>query len=167
MPILPQMALFVILQSWSLVLQLVSIYWYERQLARYQNHWLVQLHQIADLSRLEQACAGFQANNGRGKPISHTPARLVRALLIKYLYNLALRPTEELIDNHLLIKWFVGYPLFAAPLDHTTLNRFELWVFRTCPRLFFDEIIDLIDQLCPEDRQRIQLVCMPGRPRPT
>jgi hypothetical protein len=158
MPILPQMALFVILQSWSLVLQLVSIYWYERQLARYQNHWLVQLHQIADLSRLEQACAGFQANNGRGKPISHTPARLVRALLIKYLYNLALRPTEELIDNHLLIKWFVGYPLFAAPLDHTTLNRFELWVFRTCPRLFFDEIIDLIDQLCPEDRQRIQLV---------
>jgi hypothetical protein len=63
MPILPQTALFVILQCWSLVLQLVSIYWYERQLARYQDHWLVHLAQIADLSRLEQACAGFQTNN--------------------------------------------------------------------------------------------------------
>lgn len=158
MPILPQSALFVILQSWSVVLQLVSTYWYERQLARYQDHWLVQLQQSVDLSGLEQACAGFQANNGLGQPIRHTPTRLVRALLIKYLYNLALRPTEELIDNHLLIKWFVGYNLFEAPPDHTTLNRFELWLFRSCPRLFFDEVIRLIDQLCPEDRARIQLV---------
>ena len=158
MPILPQTALFVILQSWSLVLHLVSAYWYERQLSRYHNHWLVQLTTIADLSNLEQACADFQANNGQGRPISHTPARLVRALLIKYLYNLSLRQTEEMIDNHILIKRFVGYPLFEAPLDHSYLNRFEMWVFRTCPRLFFDEVIRMIDHLCPEDRERIQLV---------
>ena len=158
MPILPQTALFVIVQSWSLVLQLVSAYWYERQLSRYANHWLLELVKVADLSRLEQASADFQADNGQGRPITHTPARLVRALLIKYLYNLSLRQTEELIDNHILIKWFVGYSLFEAPLDHSYLNRFELWVFRTCPRLFFDEVIRLIDQLCPEDRARIQLV---------
>ena len=78
--------------------------------------------------------------------------------MIKYLYNLALRPTEELIDNHLLIKWFVGYHLFEDPVDHSYLNRFELWVFGHCPRLFFDEVIRLIDQLCPEDRARVQLV---------
>ena len=57
--------------------------------------------------------------------------------------NLALRPTEELIDNHLLVKWFVGYSLFETPPDHSYLNRFELWVFRHCPRLFFDEVIRL------------------------
>jgi len=158
MPILPQYALFVIVQCWSIILHLVSVYWYERQLDRYQNHWLVQLNQMADFSPLEQACADFQANNGRGKPITHAPARLVRALLVKYLHNLSLRQTEELIDNHILVKWFVGYHLFEAPLDHSYLNRFELWVFRTCPRLFFDEVIRLIDQLCPEDRARIQLV---------
>jgi len=158
MPILPQTALFVILQSWSLVLQLVSAYWYERQLSRYQNHWLVQLTKIADLRGLEQACAGFQADNGHGKPIRHTPARLVRALLIKYLYNLSLRQTEEMIDNHILLKWFVGYHLFETPLDHSYLNRFEMLLFGTCPRLFFDEVIRLIDRLCPEDRERIQLV---------
>ena len=88
----------------------------------------------------------------------HTTPRLVRALLVKYLHNLALRPTEELIDNNILVKWFVGYNLFEAPLDHSTLNRFELWVFRHQPHLFFDEVIRLIDRLCPEDRQRLQIV---------
>jgi len=158
MSILPQTALFVILQSWSMVLHLVSVSWYERQLSRYQDHWLVHLVEIADFSPLEQVCAGFQADNGWGRPITHTPARLVRALLIKYLCNLSLRQTEEMIDNHILMKWFVGYALFEAPVDHSYLNRFELWVFRHHPRLFFDEIIRLIDQLCPEDRARLQLV---------
>jgi hypothetical protein len=158
MPILPQQALLVILQYWSSILWLVSAVWYERQLARYQDHWLVHLQQIVDLTPLEQACAGFHADNGLGAPIKHTLRRLVRALLIKYLYNLALRPTEELIDNHILVKWFVGYSLFEAPPDHSYLNRFEMWVFRHCPRLFFDEIIRLIDRLCPEDRARIQIV---------
>jgi transposase len=158
MPILPNIALFVILQSWSMVLQLVSAVWYERQLTRYRHHWLVQLHQIADLTSLEQACAAFHANNGLGAPVIHSAPRLVRALLIKYLYNLSLRQAEEQIDNNILIKWFVGYGLFETPLDHTTLDRFELWLFRHHPRLFFDEVIRLIDHLCPEDRQRLQMV---------
>jgi len=158
MPILPQQALFVILQYWPSVLWLVSALWYERQLARYQDHWLLHLHQIVDLTAIEQACAGFHANNGLGAPITHTVRRLVRALLIKYLHNLALRSTEELIDNHILVKWFVGYSLFESPPDHSYLNRFEMWVFRNCPRLFFDEVIRLIDQFCPEDRERLQIV---------
>jgi transposase len=158
MPILPKFALFVILHSWSLVLQLVSAVWYEQQLTRYRRHWLVQLHHLADLSHLEQVCTGFHAHNGLGAPVIHTSPRLVRALLVKYLRDLSLRQTEEMIDNHILTKWFVGYNLFEAPLDHSTLDRFELWLFRHHPRLFFDEIIRMIDHLCPEDRQRLQIV---------
>ncbi len=158
MPILPHLTLFVILQSWSLVLRLVSAFWYERQLSRYQNHWLVQLHQVADLTPLETVCASFHANNGRGIPITHTTRRLVRALLIKYLFNFSLRQTEEMIDNHILIKWYVGYNLFQAPLDHSYLCRFENWIFKEQPRLFFDTVIKMIDQFCPEDRERLQIV---------
>lgn len=158
MPILPHLALVVILQSWSLVLHLVSTFWYERQLARYQDHWLVHLNQFIDLTPLEQGCAGFHVDSGRGAPVTHPIPRLVRALLIKYLYNLSLRRTEELIDNHLLVKWFVGYGLFEAPPDHSTLDRFELWLFGHQPRLFFDQIIRLVDHLCPEDRARLQII---------
>ncbi len=58
----------------------------------------------------------------------------------------------------LLVKWFVGYGVFQSPPDHTTLQRFEIWVLTHQPRLFFDEILRQIDALCPEDRRRMQLV---------
>ena len=55
-----------------------------------------------------------------------------------------------------------NWSCILTPLDHSYLNRFEIWLFRNCPRLFFDEVIRLIDQLCPEDRERIELVDTSG-----
>jgi hypothetical protein len=98
MPILPAFALFVILQSWSFVLSLVSAVWTEYLLARYQGHWLVRLRDIADLRAIEQACAGFHADSGRGAPVVHSIPQLVRALLVKYLLDLSLRATEVRIS---------------------------------------------------------------------
>lgn len=157
MSILPQYALFVILQFWPLVLHLVSAVWYERQRARYQKHWLWQLEQVADLSPLEQGCAGFHASSGRGAPVVHPVPRLVRALLVRHLQDLSFRASEELLDNHLLFKQFVGYELFEPPPDHTTLCRFELWVLAHQPDLFFDEILRQIYRLYPEERERLML----------
>lgn len=158
MPILPAFALFVILSSWPLVLYLVNAVWTERLLTRYQDHWLVRLREVADLRAIEQACAGFHADSGRGSPVVHNIPRLVRALLIKYLLDLSLRATETRIDTDILVKSFVGYGLFEPPPDYSYLDRFELWVFRHCPDLFFHEVISLVDQLCPEDRARLQLI---------
>ena len=150
MPILPQYALFVILQFWPMVLHLVSAVWYERQRSRYQKHWLWQLEQVADLTPLEQGCAGFHASSGRGAPVVHPVPRLVRALLVRHLQDLSFRASEELLDNHLLFKQFVGYELFEPPPDHTTLCRFELWVLEHQPDLFFDEILTQIYRLYRE-----------------
>ena len=166
MPILPGFITFVIFRYWSNILQFVSLYWTERQRERYADHWLVKLSGLIDFEALESACRAFHSDSGRGQPVTHTTGRLVRALLVKYLYNASLRETEELIDNHLLIKAFVGYHLFEAPLDHSTLNRFEMWVFKHQPQLFFTEVIGLVDRLCPEDRERLQIVdtfAMKGR----
>jgi hypothetical protein len=157
MPILPSFALFVILQSWSLVLHLVSAVWYERQRSRYKNHWLLQLEQVADLTPLEQGCAGFHLNNGRGGPVVHPIPRLVRALLVRHLRDLSFRETEEEIDNHLLYKSFVGYEVFEPPADHSTLCRFELWVLQHQPTLFFNEILKQVYHLYPEERERLLL----------
>lgn len=157
MSILPQSALFVILQFWPVVLRLVSAVWYERQRSRYQKHWLWQLEQVTDLTPLEQGCAGFHASSGRGAPVIHTIARLVRALLVRHLCALSFRETEEELDNHLLYKQFVGYELFEPPPDHTTLCRFELWVLENQPDLFFDEILKQVHRLYPEERERLLL----------
>ena len=157
MPILPQYALFVIIQFWPMVLHLVSAVWYERQRSRYQKHWLWQLEQVADLTPLEQGCAGFHASSGRGAPVVHPVPRLVRALLVRHLQDLSFRQSEELLDNHLLFKQFVGYKLFEPPPDHTTICRFELWVLEHQPDLFFDEILTQIYRLYPEERERLLL----------
>ena len=154
MPIIPAPALVVIFQYWSFVLRLVSALWYERLLRRYAGHWLVELQEALDLRPLEQACADFHQGSGQGSAVIHSVPRLVRALLVKYLFNLSYRQTEEQIDCHLLLKWFVGYSLFEAPPDHTTLYRFEVWVFTHQFRLFFDEVLGQIDQQYPQERDK-------------
>jgi transposase len=155
MPILPQFALFVILQFWPLVLHLVSLVWSERQRQRYADHWLLRLEATADLHPIEQGCAGFHSDSGRGKTVTHTTPRLVRMLLLKHLLHLSLRQSEEQTDNNMLYKTFVGYGLFDRPPDHSTLCRFELWVLRHQPRLFFDTVLHQVEQLYPTERQHL------------
>jgi transposase len=155
---LPPNALFVTFPLWSVMLVLVSHCLYAYLLAKYSHHWLVQFHQVIDLTPIEQGCAGFHQGSGKGSAVVHPVPRLVRALLVKYLFDLSYRETEEKIDRDLLVKWFVGYGLFESPPDHTTLQRFEIWVLSHRPRLFFDEILRQIDALCPQDRRRMQLV---------
>ena len=156
--IVPQTALFVILHYWSAVVFLVSQVLYERLAQKYQQHFLVQFDQVIDLTAIEQGCAGYHTGSGRGSWTVHTIPQLVRALLVKYLFVLSYRETEEQIDLNLLVKYWVGYNLLQNPMDHTTLCRFELWVLKHQPRLIFDEIIRQIDEMFPEDRERMQIV---------
>jgi IS5 family transposase len=81
----------------------------------------------------------------------------VRALLVKYLYNWSLRDLEWHIRFNLVVKWFVGYPLYAEGPDHSTLERFELWVCCQQPRTLFDETLRQIDADFPDERQHAQV----------
>jgi hypothetical protein len=121
------------------------------------DHLLVKLHQHLDLAPLEEACASFHHDSGPGRSPVHTVPRLVRALLVKYLYNHSLRSAENEIRFHLVVKWFVGYPVFAAGLDHSTLERFEQWVCQNQRRTFFDQTLRQIDDAFPEQRQQVQI----------
>jgi IS5 family transposase len=81
----------------------------------------------------------------------------VRALLVKYLYNWSLRDLEWHIRFNLVVKWFVGYPIYAEGPDHATLERFELWVCCKQPRTLFDETLRQIDAAFPDERQHAQV----------
>jgi len=153
--ILPQIVLFVIFQYWPLVASIVHQVQLQYYLSKYRQHWLVRLSQVIDLVPLEQGCAAYHKGSGRGSAVSHPVPRLVRALLIKYLYNLSYRQTEEQIELNLLLRWFVGYSWLEAPPDHSTLCRFELWVLRHQPDLFFDTVLEQILALYPQERERL------------
>lgn len=128
-------------------------------LNKYRKHWLVHLEDALDLSPLEQGCAGYHRGSGKGSAVWHLVRCLVRAVLVKYLFNLSYRQTEEKLDRDLLVKWFVGYSLFANPPDHTTLQRFEIWLLNHQPHLFFDNILGQIKGLDPQDwRKEVQIV---------
>lgn len=134
-----------------------SDYVYQRLLSLSPDHPLVRLQTLLDLSALETACQGFHQQNGQGHPIVHTPARLVRLLLVRYFFNVSLRECITMAREQIPVKWFVGYPLASQGVSHVTLHRFETYVLENHPRLFFDTILRQIDAAFPEQRHQPQI----------
>jgi hypothetical protein len=152
---IPDFLPVVILPFWSRLLAALSAQIFALALPR--SHYLVQLSQHLDCTSLEQACATYQHAAGPGNHATHTVSRLVRALLVKYLRNLSLRELEDDIRTNLASKWFVGYSPFEAGPDHSTLERFEQWVIAHNARIFFDAVLQQIDQDSPAERQQPQI----------
>lgn len=141
----------------SPLLQWLSALVYERLIPPNSSHLLFVLNETLDFSPLEATCADYHKLNGKGRTVSHSVPRMLRALLVKYLYDYSLRQLEEKIRYDIFVKWFVGYPVFAAGPDHTTLERFEAYLILHHPRLFFDTVLKQIDVAFPNDRNRPQL----------
>lgn len=130
----------------------------ERLLAGNPDHPLVRLHALVDFSDLEQACASFHDLSAtRGRPVTHSVSRLLRAFFIKYWYDLSLRTLEERLRNDMLIRWFVGYGLHQATPDHTTLHRFEAYLYQEHPGLFFTSLLKQIDATIDDGHDKIQI----------
>lgn len=126
--------------------------------AQNRAHVLVFVQAQVAFSALEKACAPFHAYAGqRGQAPHYHVGQLCRALLVKYLHGWSYRQTEREIRGHSLVRWFVGYALTDATLDHLTLWRFEQWVKQQHARLFFDEILKQIDQAHPTEVARPQI----------
>lgn len=130
---------------------------YDRLIHRDQEHLLYQLHQQLDFTPLELVCAAYHQHNNNGRPVEHTVPRLLRAMLVKYLYGCSLRELEEKIRYNIMVKWFVGYPIYAPGPDHTTLHRFEMYLCVHHPRLFFDNVLQQIEQAFPDERSQALL----------
>ena len=129
---------------------------YADLIRRAEDHLLVKLHGKLDLSP-EKACSSYHHTTGPGCKPTHTVPRLVRALLVGYLFDWSGRQLEFQICYNLVVKWFVGYGVFDAGPDHTTLNRFESWVNEHRHRSYFDQVLRQIDADFPEERQRPQI----------
>jgi hypothetical protein len=157
MPILPDFVRILLVAYLDPILHWASAQIYTELLKRAGDHFLLDLHATLDFAPLESACAAFHHTEGPGTRPTHPVSHLVRALLIGALFGWSLRQLEFQIRFHLVIKWFVGYPLFASGPDHSTLERFEQWVSTRQHRLLFDEVLRQIDQDFPEQRTQPQI----------
>lgn len=122
-----------------------------------EDHPLVRLQRLFDFMALEQACQPYQHVVGPGRRVIHSVPKLLRAMLVKYLLNLSLRRLEQEIRYNLVIKWFVGYSLLEEGPDHTTLHRFEAYLYREQPRLFFDTLLAQIDATVADGHEVVQM----------
>ena len=130
----------------------------ERLLVSNRDHPLIGLQALMDFSDLEQACAPFHDLSAtRGRPVTHSVPHLLRALFIKYWYDLSLRRLEERLRNDMLVRWFVGYGLHQATPDHTTLHRFETYLYREFPSLFFTTLLKQIDATIDDGHDKVQI----------
>lgn len=157
MSTIPEAVLAIVHAHLNALLLWFSDYVYTELLKRAQDNVLVKAQAHLDFTTLEKACASYHHHTGPGAPPMHTVPQLVRALLVKYLFDWSLRQLEFQIRFNLIVKWFVGYPIFAAGPDHTTLERFEIWVDEHQHRTFFDDILRQIDAYFPEERDQPQI----------
>jgi hypothetical protein len=157
MPIIPDFALAVVKVYLVQLLVWLSDQTYLTLLKRDPNHLLVKLAEHLNFAPLETACGNYHHTTGPGTTPTHPVSRLVRALLVGYLYHWSLRDLEWHIRFNLVVKWFVGYPIFAEGPDHSTLERFEIWVCFKQHRTIFDQVLRQIDAAFPEERQQAQV----------
>lgn len=135
-----------------------SQYIFDRLLSHHQDHPLIRMQRLLDFTDLEQACASFHVlSTSRGRPVTHSVTRLLRALFIKYWFDLSLRQLEERLRNDMLLRWFVGYSLHQPTPDHTTLHRFEAYLYRAHPSLFFTSLLHQIDATIDDGHDKIQI----------
>lgn len=131
---------------------------WQRLLNRQPHHPLIRIKHLLDFAVLEERCAHYhEAASPRGRPVIHTVARLLRAIFIKYWFNLSLRQLEERLRYDLLVRWFVGYGLHQETPDHTTLHRFEAYLYQQHPRLFFSHVLSQIDATVADGHERVQI----------
>ncbi len=157
MTILPHFLQVLLVEYWAQLEPWFNERLYAQVLQQARRHELVRLKAQFDFGALEALCRGYHHHSGPGAPPRHTMGQLVRALLVKYLYGWSYRQTEERLRHDLVVKWFVGYGVLEAVLDHSALCLFEQWVFQTQPRSFFDQVLTQFDQALPEERHSLQI----------
>jgi hypothetical protein len=157
MSAIPQSVVAMVTRNFKPLLVWFSEKVYAELIARAGNHMLVKLHDKLDFDSLEKACANYHHTSGSGARPTHTVPRMVRALLVKYLFDWSLRQLEFQICYNLIVKWFVGYNILDVGPDHSTLQRFEDWVCKQQHRVYFDKVLHQIDEEFPEERQKTQI----------
>jgi IS5 family transposase len=96
---------------------------YERAVP--QDHFLRKLSEVVDWEPLMKKLAPYYKGGAEYGPPPYDPALLLKMLLLSYLYNLSERQIEELCNDSLSVKCFLGLSADERAPDHSTLTLFK------------------------------------------
>lgn len=90
-----------------------------------QDHFLVALNELFDWDTLRDPLLKVYRGAGQwGRP-SYDPVQMFKMLFISYLYDVSERSVEELVNFHLVVKWFIGLAVDELSPDHSSLTVFK------------------------------------------
>ena len=90
-----------------------------------QDHFLRQLNELVDWEGISRKLARYYKGGASYGPSPYEPAMLLKMLLVSYLYDLSERQVEELADDTLSVKCFLGLAVDEKAPDHSTLTVFK------------------------------------------
>ncbi len=113
---------------------------YERVIPK--NHFMVKLKELVDQPRYTKQLIKYYKGNGEVGQAPYDPALILKMLLISYLYNIAKRQTEVVVNENLPVKFFVGLAVDENSPDHSTLTWFKNRLIENAGIRTYDELFD-------------------------
>ncbi len=90
-----------------------------------QDHFLVALDNLFDWDALSNdLLKAYQGGAMWGRP-PYNPVQMFKMLFVSYLYDVSERSVEELVNFHLVVKWFIGLAVDESAPDHSSLTVFK------------------------------------------
>ena len=157
MPILSQLIPTILALYWSILADFFTQCFYASMLERCRNHLLVKLAKHLDFTQIEAACAAYRHSQGAGAPATYPISVLVRCVLVGFLEGLSFRELEHRLYSDMLVRWFVGLSAFEEVPDHSTLERFDLWVRTNHRNIYHRTVLKQIDDMFPQSSKLNQI----------
>lgn len=90
-----------------------------------KDHFLVKAKDSIPWERFTVKLLRYYKGGGEYGRSAYEPAKMLRMLLLSYLYNISERDTEEFVTLNLAGKYFVGLGADERAPDHTSLTTFK------------------------------------------
>lgn len=89
------------------------------------GHFFRRLNELVDWEDLTQKLIRYYKGGATYGPPPYEPSLLLKMLLVSYLYDFSERQTEEVCNDSLSVKCFLGLAVDERPPDHSTLTVFK------------------------------------------
>ena len=90
-----------------------------------KDHFLVKAKNTIPWERFTAKLLRHYKGGGQYGRTAYEPAKMLRMLLVSYLYNISERDTEEFVPLNLAGKYFVGLGADEPAPDHSSLTTFK------------------------------------------
>lgn len=90
-----------------------------------KEHFLVRMKDEIPWEKFTGGIIRLYKGGGEYGPTPYAPDKILRMLLVPYLFNISERESEQVVNFNILAKYFVGLGVDELPPDHSTLTVFK------------------------------------------